>query len=91
MAMTLYDFLSGFVACGFVVTGLFFLRFWTRTRDALFLWFAVAFWLLGLGQSLLALGDIPLEERSAVYLIRLTAFLVILFAIFRKNRSRGPA
>lgn len=89
--MTLYDFLSGFVACGFVVAGLFFLRFWTRTRDALFLWFAVAFWLLGLGQTLLALGNIPLEERSSVYLIRLTAFLVILFAIFRKNRSRNRA
>lgn len=89
--MTLYDFLSGFVACGFVVAGLFFLRFWTRTRDALFLWFALAFWLLGLGQSLLALANISVEERSYVYLIRLTAFMVILFAIFRKNRARDRA
>jgi hypothetical protein len=85
--MALYDFLSGVVACGFVVAGLFFLRFWTRTRDGLFLWFALAFWLLGLGQSVLALGNVPVEERSYVYLIRLSAFMVILFAIFRKNRS----
>ena len=87
--MTLYDFLAGFVACGFVVAGLFFLRFWKSTRDSLFLWFAVAFWLLGFGQSVLALGNIPVEERSFVYLIRLAAFLVILFAIFRKNRARA--
>lgn len=87
--MTLYDFLSGFVACGFVVAGLFFLRFWTRTRDALFFWFAIAFWLLGAGQSLLALGSIPVEERSSIYLIRLAAFSLILFAIFRKNRARA--
>lgn len=87
--MTLYDFLSGFVACGFVVAGLFFLRFWTRTRDSLFFWFAIAFWLLGAGQSLLALGDFPVEERSSVYLIRLAAFSLILFAIFRKNRARA--
>lgn len=85
--MTLYDFLSGFVSCGFVVTGLFFLRFWRRSGDSLFLWFAIAFWLLGAGQTILTLSGIPLEERSSIYLIRLAAFLVILFAVVRKNRA----
>lgn len=85
--MTLYDFLSGAVAFGFVIAGLFFLRFWTRLRDPLFLWFACAFWLLGLGQSVLALGGVPVEERSSVYLIRLAAFTLIIIAIFRKNRA----
>ena len=87
-AMTLYDFLSGFVSCGFVVAGLFFLRFWRRSHDTLFLWFAIAFWLLGASQSVLALGGIPVEERSSIYLIRLAAFLLILVAIVRKNRVR---
>lgn len=87
--MTLYDFLSGAVAFGFLLIGLFFLRFWTRMRDSLFFWFALAFWLLGAGQSVLALSNIPVEERSSVYLIRLAAFLLILFAIFRKNRARA--
>ncbi|HEX9933118.1 MAG TPA: DUF5985 family protein [Allosphingosinicella sp.] len=84
---TLIDFLSGAVSFGFVVAGLFFLRFWRRTADGLFLAFAFAFWLLGLAQALLALGDIPLEERSWVYLIRLAAFALILVAIARKNRA----
>ena len=84
-----YPFFSGVVAAGFLVSGLFFLRFWRRTRDGLFISFALAFWLLGLGQTLVALTDIPVEERSWIYLIRLAAFLLILFAIFRKNRANA--
>jgi hypothetical protein len=86
---TLIDFLSGAVTLGFIVAGLFFLRFWRKTGDALFIAFALAFWLLGLAQALLALTDVPLEERSWLYLIRLAAFVLILFAIARKNRVRG--
>jgi len=86
-AMTVWiDFLSGAVTFGFVVAGLFFLRFWRKTGDALFLAFALAFWLMGLAQALLALGGMPVEERSWIYLIRLAAFALILAAIARKNR-----
>jgi hypothetical protein len=84
-----YTFISGAVAAGFLVSGLFFLRFWRKTRDGLFISFALAFWLLGLGQALVALTDIPVEERSWIYLIRLAAFLLILLAIFRKNRANA--
>jgi hypothetical protein len=85
--VTLYDFLSGAVALGFFVCGLFFLRSWKRTREELFLAFALAFALLGLGQTVLALANMPTEERGSLYLIRLAAFLLILFAIYRKNRA----
>lgn len=82
-----YTFISGMVAAGFLVAGLFFIRFWRRTHDGLFMSFALAFWLLGLGQALVALTDIPVEERSWIYLLRLAAFSLILLAIFRKNRA----
>jgi hypothetical protein len=85
--MTLYDFLSGAVALGFLVCALFFMRFWRRTRDELFVAFALAFALLGVGQSVLALANIPTEERGSLYLFRLAAFAIILVAIIRKNRS----
>ena len=85
--MTLYNFLSGAVTLGYFVCALFFLRFWRRTRDQLLLAFALAFGLLGVGQGLLALADIPTEERGPVYLIRLAAFAVIILAIARKNRA----
>lgn len=85
--MTLYDFLSGAVGFGFFVCALFFLRFWRRTRDELFLAFALSFALLGTGQTVLALANIPTEERGSIYLIRLAAFALIILAILRKNRS----
>ena len=83
----LIDFLSGAITMGFVVAGLFFLRFWKRTGDSLFIAFALAFWLLGLGQALLSFTDIPVEERSWLYLLRLAAFLLILISIWWKNRK----
>ncbi len=85
--MTAFDFLSGAITLGFLVAGLFFLRFWRRTQDGLFLAFAIAFALLGIGQAIQALANIPQEERSYIYLIRLAAFTLILVAIARKNRS----
>jgi uncharacterized membrane protein len=86
--MTLYDFLSGAVALAFFVCALFFLRFWRRTSEGLFLSFALAFLLLGTGQTILALGNIPTEERGSIYLIRLAAFLLILVGIYRANRKQ---
>ena len=84
--MILFHFLSGALTMGFVVAGLFFLRFWKRTQDGLFLAFALAFWLLGLVQALIALANIPVEERSWLYLLRLAAFSLILVSIGLKNR-----
>ncbi len=82
----LEPFLSGAVTMGFIAAGLFFLSFWKRTRDGLFLAFALAFWLLGINQAVLALTDIPVEERSPLYLIRLAAFGLIIVSIWMKNR-----
>jgi hypothetical protein len=86
---TFYAFLSCSIAMGFVAAGLFFLRFCSRTRDQLFLAFAFAFWLLGLSQTVMTLTDIPVEERSWLYLLRLAAFLLILYAFWLQNRRRG--
>ena len=83
----LLDFLSGAVVMGYAVAGLFFLRFWKRTRDELFLAFTLSFWLLGLCQALLAFSLVPAEERSWLYLLRLMAFAIILTAVWRKNRA----
>lgn len=84
--MTFSDFLSGALTLGFLLAGLFFLRFWRRTHDGLFFAFAVAFALLGVGQAIQALANVAEEERHFLFLIRLAAFGLILFAIVRKNR-----
>lgn len=84
--MVSYDFVAGALTAGFAIAGLFFMRFWRRTRDDLFFFFSLAFWLLALSQSLLAATQVIIEDRSWIYAIRLAAFLLILFAIMRKNR-----
>jgi len=85
----LVAFLSGAAVMGFWLAGLFFLRFWSRTRDQLFLAFTASFWLLGLSQALLSFSDVPVEERTPLYLLRLAAFLIILIAVWRKNSRAG--
>ena len=85
--MKLYAFLYGAIMLGFVLSGLYFLSFWKRTKDPLFIAFALAFWLLGLNQALLAFSEVPVEERTWLYLLRLAAFALILIAIGFKNRS----
>ena len=86
MTPMLSSFLSGAITMGFLLGGLFFLRFWRETRDQLFLTFAIAFWLLGIVQALLALSPLAPEERSWLYVLRLLAFLLIAGSIVRKNR-----
>jgi hypothetical protein len=87
----MFEYLSGAITMGFLVAGLFFLRFWVKTRDRLFLVFAVAFWLLALNQGIIGLGGIAREELSWVYLLRLAAFSLIIVAIVRKNIGSGTA
>lgn len=84
----LQDFLGGAVSMGFAIAALMFLGFWRRSREGLFLAFAGSFALLAINQVLLALTNVPLEERSWLYLVRLAAFLLIIIAIWRHNRKK---
>ncbi|HME20097.1 MAG TPA: DUF5985 family protein [Acetobacteraceae bacterium] len=78
-------FLAGMVTAGFLAGGLFFARFWVRSRDGLFLAFTASFWLLALNQALVALVQEPEPNQSWFYLLRVAAFLLIAVAIVRKN------
>lgn len=81
-------FVYGMITMGFIVAGLFFLKFWARSRDPLFIIFALAFWLLAASQTLLAILAIPREEQGWVYMLRFAAFVLIIAAIVQKNTSR---
>ncbi len=79
-------FLQGASAICSVAIALFFLRFWRRSHDRLFLAFAIAFLIFAVSRTLLAF--LPDDEtRTYIYLLRLAAFLAILWAIVDKNRS----
>jgi hypothetical protein len=83
-------FLNGATVMACFVAVLFFLRFRRRTGDLLFARFAAAFALLGVHWTALALTAPDYEFRPLLYLIRLFAFLVILYAVYEKNRRRAP-
>jgi membrane-associated PAP2 superfamily phosphatase len=79
-------FLGGAISMGFLVAGLFFLRFWRTTRDRLFLFFAAAFFILMAERVVRGAMEIRTEWVPYVYMIRLAAFVLILIAILDKNR-----
>jgi hypothetical protein len=83
----LVDFLSGAVTLGFFVAAMFFLRFWRRTHDRLFLAFGAAFVLLALNQALAAFFGAGDELTPYTYILRVLGFVLILLAIVDKNVS----
>jgi hypothetical protein len=82
--------IAGALAMGYLVAGLFFLRFWRETRDRLFLAFAVSFTLLAVQRVALALVGGTTDAALPLYGLRALAFLLIIAAIIDKNRpARG--
>ncbi len=79
-------FLLGATAAVFATVALFFLRFWTQTRDRLFVFFAAAFALLALHPVLIATVRPGDETRHWFFVVRLVAFVLILLAVIDKNR-----
>jgi hypothetical protein len=80
-------FLGGMLAMGYLVAGMFFLRYWRRTRERLFASFAVALFILALQCVLLAADFAIIEDNTWYYGLRLLAFVIILWAIVDKNRA----
>jgi hypothetical protein len=78
-------FLAGMVTLGFLASGLFFVKFWRRSRDLLFVAFAAAFWLMALNQALVVLVPETDSAKSWFYLLRVAAFVLIAVAIVYKN------
>jgi hypothetical protein len=79
------EFFSGAVATTYLLAAGFFLRFWKRTRDPLFRTFAGAFLLLGANQVIVSVLGNTDERTGYAYLLRVVGFVLILFAIVRKN------
>lgn len=84
------EFLYGAIVMGFAIAGLMFLRFWRKTRESLFATFAASFFLLAFNYLWLAVTQIPVEERSTLYLVRLLAFGLIIVAVIQANRAKRP-
>jgi 1-deoxy-D-xylulose 5-phosphate reductoisomerase len=82
------EFLAGAVTLGYVVAAAFFLRFWRRTHDRLFLAFGAAFLLMALNQLLATVLGAADERTVFTYLLRILGFILIIAAIIDKNLQR---
>jgi Family of unknown function (DUF5985) len=67
------------------MAAIFFLKFWRRTQDALFLSFSVAFLIEGVNRIAVLEIEHPNEISPWTYVVRLIAFLIILAGILNKN------
>jgi hypothetical protein len=81
----LVAYLSGAVTLGYLVAAVFFVRFWRKTADRLFLAFAIAFALLSLNQCIAMFLDAGDENTAFAYGLRVLGFILILAAIVDKN------
>lgn len=87
------SFFSGIAMASFLAAGVFFIRFWRRSRDPFFSGFAWACWLLALERavSMILFTAFHIETGSEAgvwtYVIRLAAFIILFRAIYHKNRS----
>lgn len=77
--------LTGAIVFAAWLIALCFWRYWRKNHDRLFAFFAAAFLLIGIERLSLELWSG--HDESNFYLIRLCAFLLIIYGIIDKNRT----
>ena len=82
-------FLLGVIATAFLTTAMFFFVYWRRSRDVLFLSFAISFAMEAFNDASLLGSTHPNDASRWYYFIRLLSFLIILAGILKKNYGRG--
>lgn len=87
----MYEVSSGALMVCCFVAGLFFYKFWRQSQDKLFMLFSFSFFLLSFERFVLGYIGAKNEPSPFVYLIRLGAFILIIFAIINKNKDSSNA
>ena len=82
----LIPFLYGVIFTATLIVSIIFFGLWRKTKDQFFLLFALAFGLFGVER--LVLTFMASNNEFKVYLIRLSAFILIIGAILLKNRTQ---
>jgi hypothetical protein len=85
----LEPFLLGVIFTMSIIAAVYFLKFWRKTHDRLFLAFGAAFLIEGFNRLGFLFLEDPSEGSPTIYTIRLMAFLLVLVAILSKNRPGG--
>ena len=73
---------------GCLLIGMFFVRFWRRTADRLFLFLCWAFFILAIERVFITWMPGESEFTPLLYTIRLVSFGLIIIGIIDKNRRK---
>lgn len=82
------DFFAGALTMTYVLAAAYFVHFWRRSGERLFIAFGTAFGLLALNQFAIELIGTADAHASYAYVLRVIAFLLIVAAIVDKNLVR---
>ena len=82
------EMLSGALLFAYFIAGVHFFQFWRRTRDRLFVHFAIAFWLFMLNQLATSIPQVADQADGYEYLLRVLGFVLIIIGIVDKNVAR---
>lgn len=77
--------LEGATAFASLMASIYFLKFWRRTSDALFLFFAAAFAIDAVARFLLAVVQVTDSSEPVYFIPRLVTFGLIALSIAGKN------
>lgn len=86
MAETFQEMLLGGLVVACLAAAVQFLKFWRLSKDRFFVFFALAFLIFGASYTIRGLTHDVAEHTYGVYVPRLVGFVLILFAIYDKNR-----
>jgi hypothetical protein len=89
LAMNMVNFFSGATAMASAMIALLFFRLYTRSLERLFLIFSFAFVLFCVERIVLSATNPAAEYFAYVYMIRLLAFLFIIYAVADKNLRKS--
>lgn len=78
-------FLVGVIFTASLTASLFFLKFWKRTHNLLFMAFSFAFLMEACNRLSLLFNSTPNESSPWYYITRMVAFLIIIAAILKNN------
>jgi len=82
--------LVGFIFCAGLAISAFFVNFWRKTRDQLFLAFALVFAIEGVTRLLALFLALPNEQAPIISLVRLFGYIILIASIVGKNRRPSP-
>ena len=82
--------LLGAIAVANLVAALLFLKYWIASRDRFFLYLVASFAIEAVNRAASALVGAPGGESAIHFSVRLAAYVLILLAIWDKNRTPKP-